>query len=653
MRAAQIATGVLVLTSLGCGDPTSGHAPDPDAPARAWAHYGGDAGGQRFSELADITSENVGHLAIAWTYHTGDVVDSPDISPSTSAFEATPLVVGDTLTFCTPFNRVIALDAETGEERWTFDPGLDLSVRYANQLTCRGVSYWRDAQRDGGDCRERVFTATNDARLIALDAATGRPCAGFGKEGQVALSVGVGELAWPGEYQITSPPAIAGDLVIVGSAVSDNLRIHPPSGVVRAYDARSGALRWAWDLAPPGFERTAENTGSQGYALGTPNVWAPMAVDPERDLLFVPTGNPSPDYFRGDSDLDYFGSSVVALRASTGKVVWHFQTVHRDLWDFDVPAQPSLVTLVRDGAPVPAVVQGTKMGLLFVLHRETGVPLFPVEERPVPQGSVPGERLSPTQPFPTAPPPLVRTHLTADEAWGLTPWDRGDCREQIEALRFDGMYTPPSEQGSLMVPGNAGGVNWGGVAIEPAQGLVLVNTQDFPWRVRLVPRAEFAAEKAAHPHSEVAPQRGTPYGMRRELLRSPLGVPCSPPPWGTLAAVDLADGAIRWQVPLGSLRDIAPFPLPITIGTPNLGGPLVTASGLVFIGAAFEKSLRAFDLATGEEVFSARLPASAQATPLTYRARKGGRQFVVVAAGGYGRAGIGMLGDAVVAFALE
>jgi quinoprotein glucose dehydrogenase len=418
--------------------------------------------------------------------------------------------------------------------------------------------------------------------------------------------------------------------------------------VVRAYDVRTGALRWAFDPVAPGLPHRGDGT----YVRGTPNAWAPFSADTARDLLFVPTGNPSPDYYRGGelAQIDYFGSSVIALRASTGQVAWRFQTVHHDLWDYDLPAQPTLVTLRREGREIPALVQPTKMGHLFVLHRETGEPLHPVEERPVPQGgAAPGEVLSPTQPFPLRPPRLVRATLAPDEAWGLTPFDRLWCKRKIESLRNEGPFTPPSLQGSLMFPGNAGGSNWGGIAVDPARGLAIGNVMEIAWVVRLFPGENLAKERAAHPGEEVAPQDGTPYGMHRTMLLSPLGLPCNPPPWGTLAAVDLERGEIRWQIPFGTVRDISPIPIPWGPGVPSAGGPLVTGAGLVFIGASMDDYIRAFDIETGQELWKGRLPAGGQATPMTYRA--GGRQLVVIAAGGHARAGT-TLGDHLVAFAL-
>jgi len=621
------------------------------ASPQGWPHFGGDAGGQRYSPLTQISAANVDQLEIAWVHHSGDLSDGSGDTPSRSSYELTPIYVDQTLYGCSPMNRVFALDPETGEQRWSFDPEIDRSVRYANDLICRGVSYWRDpAQKAGTTCAARIFTGTNDARLFALDARTGKPCRDFGQGGELPLTRGVGVLRGPGEYQVTSPPAIFGDLVIVGSAISDNRRTDAPSGSVRAFDARSGALVWAWDPVPEDFEAKMRAPGS-GYALGTANVWATMSVDEERDLLLLPTGNTAPDYFGGHRGrLEEYASSVVALRASTGEPLWHFQTVHHDLWDFDVPAQPALFELRRGQEVIPALVQPTKMGHVFVLDRRTGEPLFPVEERPVPQGGVPGEKLSPTQPFPVKPPSLVRQSLSPEEAWGLTFWDRGRCRARIESLRFDGMFTPPGLEPTMMLPGNAGGANWGGVAIDPERQLLIANTSDIPWVVTLMPSAEFAAARRANPGVEISPQEGTPYAMRRELLTSPLGLPCNPPPWGQLAAVDLVEGKIVWQVPLGTPRDISPIPVTFGWGTPNIGGPLVTAGGLVFIGAAMDDYLRAFDETSGAELWKGRLPGGGQAGPMTYRGPDT-RQYVVIAAGGHGRMET-TLGDSLVAFRL-
>ncbi len=640
----------LVLTVwVGCQSPTPPAEPAQRRPASEWRHYGHDAGGQRFVSLPGLTPANVADLEFAWSFHTGDVSGKKDDIPSETGFEGTPLLVNGLLYLCSPFNKVFALDPRTGAEMWRYDPQVDVrGGRYANQLICRGLSYWESGE--AGACSRRLFFGTNDARLIALDADTGQPCAEFDGDGVFDLLGAPGKTEWKGEYQVTSPPAISGDVVVVGSAISDNHRIHAPSGLVRGFDARTGKVLWAWDLAPPGFVATPDNTSAEGHALGTPNVWAPMSVDAERDLVFLPTGNAAPDYYRGErAVMNHYGSSVVAVRGATGERVWHFATVHNDLWDYDVPAQPVLTTIRRDGATVPVVVQTTKMGLFFVLHRETGVPVFPVEERPVPQNGAPGERLSPTQPFPTAPPPLVRHQLTPDDAWGLTPWDRGACREKLESLRFDGIYTPPTEQGTLMYPGNAGGSNWGGIAVDSERGVMVANVMDLAWFVYLVPRVDWETERQKYPYKEMAPQLGTPFGLRREALLSPLGLPCNPPPWGKLAAVDLNEGKILWERPFGTVRDIAPVPIPWEAGVPSLGGPIVTSTGLILIGAAMDDYLRAYAIDSGEELWRGRLPAGGQATPMAYEID--GRPYVVIAAGGHSRGGT-KLGDELVAFTI-
>jgi len=463
----------------------------------------------------------------------------------------------------------------------------------------------------------------------------------------------------PGEYAVTSPPTVIKDLVITGAAINDNSRVHAPSGAVRAFDVRSGKLRWAWDPVPPNYGKSGiTNPKSEGgYYLGTTNVWSIISADAKRDLVFLPTGNTSPDYYGGQrNEIDYYSSSVVALRASTGKVVWRFQTVHHDVWDYDIPAQPALITIRKNGKRIPAVAVATKMGHLFLLHRETGKPIFPVEERKVPQDGVTGEKLSATQPFPTGPPPLVPQYLKPEEAFGLTDADRNSCREQIRSLRNDGMFTPPSEKGSLIFPGDVGGMNWSGVSFDAKNNLIITNTNRFARIVQLIPRKSadiksMREKGGGNPTSELASQTGTPYIMYREfMLRFSRGmVPCNPPPWGTLLAVDAGTGQKRWEVPLGIMPELSGFPDAKKWGSLNIGGSSVSAGGLVFIGAARDNYLRSFDVKTGEELWKGKLPAGGQAAPMTYSV--GGKQYIVIAAGGHGRL-LTTPGDYLVAFAL-
>ena len=614
-----------------------GRQSDDDEPQ--WGSYGGDPGGNRHSPLTQIDRDNVGRLKIAWTYRTGEL--GADFARADSlTFEATPILVRDSLYLSTATNIVIALDPSTGAQRWRYDPRIDRTRRYS-EATSRGVSSWIDEKADPAmQCSHRIILGTLDARLIALDGKTGRPCRDFGNGGKIDLAAAVGAEA-NGNYLVTSPPAIYRDIVIVGSAVGDNGGVEMPRGIVRAFDVRSGKLLWSWDPIA-----TLRPTGAA-------NAWSALSIDAGRGLVFVPTGSASPDFFGGERAGDNkYANSLVALRADTGALAWAQQLVHHDLWDYDVPAQPMLIDIERDGKSIPAVVQATKTGMLFVFDRETGEPVFEVVERPVPQSDVAGETISPTQPFPATPALVSQAAVTPHDAWGLTFYDRGNCRDLIARYRSEGIFTPPSLRGSILSPGYAGGVNWGSTAFDSERQLVIAAVNHVPMVVTLVPRDQLDAMKrsGAWPDSDFAAQTGTPYGVRREMLASPFGLPCTAPPWGTLAAVDLRRNAIRWQVMLGSTRDMTPWFVPSpTLGMPNMGGPIVTDGGVVFIGASMDNYLRAFDVETGRELWKGRLPAGGQATPMSYEAN--GRQFVVIAAGGHGKLGT-KRGDYVVAFAL-
>ena len=626
-----------------------------------WSANGRDLQGTRYSPAAEITRQNVSRLAVAWTYRTGET-DARFKTAKPTAFEATPLVVDETMYLGTPLGRVIALDPATGRERWVFDPRIERAVRYGD-FASRGVSTWLDESAPAGAvCRRRIFVATAQSQLFALDARNGRPCAGFGRNGMVDLKAGLRIPPFePDAYSMTSPPLVVNGVVITGSSVADNSRPNPASGEVRGYDGRTGTLKWTWDPIPQDPNDPAYNEwrGAMAQHSGAANAWSVLAADRERDLVFVPTGSAAPDYY-GVLRLgnNRYANSIVALRASTGKLVWAFQTVHHDLWDYDNASPPALVTITAHDAPVAAVVQATKTGMLFVLNRETGRPIFPVEERPVPSSDIPGEQAAGTQPFTAVTPPLSPHRFSADSIWGTTDADRAACHAAIDGLRNEGVFTPPSTQGTLVMPSNIGGAHWGGVAVDPIRQIAVVPVNRVAAVVQLISREGFdhegamAEDKRLGRDYEYNGMWGTPYVMRRRILLSPSGLPCTPPPFGTLVAIDLKAGGRLWEVPLGSPTRLLPpdqaAKIPAEWGSPSLGGPIVTAGGVVFIGAALDRWLHAYDIETGRELWRGPLPESGKATPMSYRLASG-QQYVVIAVGGGGAWGAG---DYVVAFTL-
>ncbi|QDF42401.2 pyrroloquinoline quinone-dependent dehydrogenase [Bradyrhizobium symbiodeficiens] len=607
-------------------------------PSAAWESWGGDAGGSRFSPLQQITPDNVGKLVRAFEFRTGDLaVRAPEVMRRTK-FQATPLFVEDSLIFCSPFNEVIALDPGTGAQKWRYDPKIATNQRPANRYVCRGVTHWTDDEAPAdAACRSRIFMGTNDVRLIALDAKTGLPCAGFGNGGEVKLDIGIA-LEWPGEFQITSPPAVGRGVVVVGSAISDNRRVDAPSGVVRAFDARTGRARWSF-----------EPLKRDGIEAGHANVWAPMSVDAARGLVFLPTSSPSPDFWGGKRPgNNEHANSVVALRIETGELAWAFQTVHHDVWDYDLAAQPTLARLDAGDGQRDVVIQPTKQGFVFVLDRETGKPVWPVEERAVPQGGAEGEALSPTQPFPTHVPALISQTISTDDALSLLPaLRRSSCERQFAEARNDGLFTPPSVQGTLEFPFTGGGVNWGSAAFDPVRQILYANTGRAVHLIRLIPRAE-AAGFSPPPGHDFGQQRGAPFAMSRAVMMSPLGLLCNKPPWGEMVAVDLKAGKILWRSTVGTTEDLAPLGAPLPWGAPLVNGLAVTAGSLVFTGA-MDAYLRAFDARSGKELWQGRLPVPGVANPMTYLWK--GEQYVAIGAGGHSEAGTS-IGDSVVAFRL-
>jgi quinoprotein glucose dehydrogenase len=614
-----------------------------------WPSFGGQPNGGQYSPIDQINRDNVGNLEVAWTHRSGDA----------AWLEVTPIHANDTLYYCTPMNRVIALDPSTGAEKWRFDPhrdegGLGLIEAERQVVRCRSVAYWEAAEPGAGTaCDKRVFKGDINGNLYAMDADTGRPCEDFGASRGHPGYVTHWDFAGNGDgpRHTTSGPIVVGDVVVSAVGVEDS-PVNASDGFVRGFDVRTGRMVWEFNPIPP---RYVNETGAA-------NVWSTLSADPVRGLVFLPTTSPSSDFYGATRTFEIpFATAMLALDARTGAVVWHYQTVHHDLYDYDLPGHPLLVTIRKDGRPRDVAIQQTKQGFLFVLDRETGESVFPVEERPVPQSDIPGERTAATQPVPVLPEPFTPTILTRDNLYGLTFIDRGWCQRRFDELRYDGMFTPPSERGSLHFPGFSGGGNWGGAAFDPISNLVIVKAMNIATINTLirneggaltpVPGADGSVPgDAAYSGGPGDPMPGTPYSTQQENFLSPLGVPCTPPPWGTLTAIDMDTGRVRWQVPMGQVRRYGvTFPQSFGWGSAILGGPIATGGGLVFMAATMDKKIRALDVETGAELWSSDLPYAGMAVPMTYVAN--GRQYVVIAAGGNRRT-FTEEGDAIVAFAL-
>lgn len=640
-----------VFAQLTVATPTASVSP---VSADDWPEWGNDKGGQRFSALKQITPQNVGRLKKVWEFHA-------DYNPAgiRGQFEATPLKIRDSLFLCTPDNDIIAVDAVTGKERWRFRSKPDMTQ--ITFLTCRGVAYYHDTKVAAGQsCADKIIATTIDARLVGLDFNTGQLCPEFGTKGIVDLKKGMGIPA-PAYYYVTSAPAIIRDRIVFGGFVPDNQRVGGPSGAIRAFNAHDGSFAWAFDAGKPDMH--GEPAEGQSYTKDTPNSWAPISADEQLGLVYLPTGNSTTDWYGGQRRPfdDRISSSVVALDAKTGALRWSFQTTHHDLWDYDVPSQPTLVDFPIGGQRVPALIQPTKRGQLFVLDRRTGKPLMPVEERQVPQTTVPGEKTSPTQPFSVGMPNFAGPNLTEKMMWGLTPIDQAWCRVEFKKSIYQGLMTPVSiEKPTLIYPGYNGGNDWGSIAVDSARDILIGPSLHVAIRTYLMPRKD-ADKLGVRPMSGVVhgdpgglgAQAGTPYAVSIKVFLSPLGVPCQQPPWGLLNAIDLKTRKLIWSHPLGSAADSGPLGyrshLPFTIGTPNAGGALVTKSGLTFIGASQDSVFHAFDTATGTLLWNDKLPAGGNANPMTYAVN--GKQYVVIVAGGHALAG-SKTGDSIVAYSL-
>ena len=613
----------LLLTSgrYEVGTPSAAGTGQANNPSGEWRSYGASKTGTRFAAADQINLDNVTQLEKAWEIRTR----------VPGEFKGTPIQVGDGLYLCTGQNIILSLDPDTGLERWRFDPDLQ-SARIGFWDTCRGVTYYdMPDSNPSADCAERIFTATTDARLIAVNKETGLPCADFGVNGEISLLQGMGEVI-PGFYFVTSPPTIANDVLVLGGWVLDNQMTEEPSGVVRGFNPLTGELVWAWDMGRE--DRTGLPEEGENYTRGTPNVWSLTSADEELGLIYVPTGNGTPDYFGGHRTeaMDQYASSIVALDAGTGRVRWSFQTTHHDIWDYDVPSQPTLVDIPVDGVIRKAVIVPTKRAEVFLLDRETGEPITEVAEIATPQTDIPEEYTAPTQPFSVGMPSFARATLTEADMWGITPFDQAACRLQFKRMRYEGPLTPPTTgYGSLYYPGVAGGMNWGSVAVDEVNHLMVVNTMHNPSVVRLIPRDEVTDSTQ---FGIGGAQAGTPYGVYSFFFLSPIFAPCLEPPYGELAVVDLASQEILWRRPFGTAEEQGPLGIPsrmpLPMGMFYNAGSAVTGGGLIFNAGVVDSTFRAVDVFTGEEVWTDSLPGSSTATPMSYVSPATGKQYVIV-----------------------
>lgn len=638
-----------------------------DTPAAEgdWTAYAGSHHGQRFSKLKQITPDNVNQLDVAWQIRTGDMKGPGDVGETT--YQATPLKIGDSLYLCTPHSLAIALDADTGAEKWRFDPQAGMESNRQHQ-TCRGVAFYADAPAtlaaatavaptaaaaSAAQCKHRIFLPSSNAKLYALDAETGKLCEDFGDKGAIDLTHNMPNKQ-PGYLNPTSPPVIAGDTLIIGASVNDNYAVESPSGVIRAYDVHSGKLLWNWDSGNPDATEPFDPANpNQVYKASSPNSWTVFSADTELGMVYVPMGNRVPDQLGQyrNADEEKYTAAIVALDLKTGKLRWYQQTVHHDLWDMDLGSQPVLLDLDLPQGRTPSLVLPTKQGDVYVLDRRDGTPIHAVTERPAPQGTdVPGEHTVPTQPVSAL--SFEPPKLTESDMWGASLIDQMMCRIQFKKLRYEGRYTAPSLQGTLVYPGNFGTFNWGSVAVDPQRQVMFGMPTYLAFVSTLIPRDQLKGDTVMNLGEQgINANEGAGYAVKMHPFLSPMGVPCQTPPWGTVAAADLRTGKIAYQYRNGTIRDLSPIPLPIKVGVPGIGGPLMTASGVAFLGAAVDNNFRAYDVATGDVLWNARLPAGGQATPMTYLNSQG-EQIVVLVAGGHGSIGT-KAGDYVIAYKLK